>query len=161
MSTEKLTLLTGGVETLKNEMVRTAREGIRSSSVRRLAEIALERGKGQDQIVDVYKFLKLTFLYQPDPVERELLISPNRIAEDYVEKGIAHRGDCDDLATLSASVLGSIGYKTRLLIVSYNLQWEHAYAEVMTALSWLPFDLASSRPLGWVMPVTKKIVVGV
>ena len=147
--TGTLSVIAGGVETLKSEMKRVLLEGIRSNYVRRLGEIALERGVSGDQITDIYTFLKSTFLYQPDPVGRELLISPARFAEDYVDHGIAHRGDCDDLAVLVGSVLGSLGYDVRILVVSYNYDWEHAYAEVRTSIGWLPVDLASTFPLGW------------
>ena len=147
----KLYTLPGGVDTLKTYMRKFAQEGMCSHYVRRLGEIALERNGSKDQVVAVHSFLQSTFLYQPDPVERELLISPIRFAEDYILDGVAHRGDCDDLATLGSAVLGSLGYKTRLLIVSYEVEPEHAYAEVWTdELGWISFDLASiGRPLGW------------
>jgi len=160
MTIEKLTLLSGGVSTLKTEMLRLAREGVNSPSVRRLGEVALEKGKGEDQIVDISNFLRNTFLYQPDPLDKELLISPNRMAEDFLTKGIAHRGDCDDLATLVAAVFGSLGYRTRILIVSYDSEWSHAYSEIWTEeLGWLPVDIASSHPLGWIIPPTKTMVM--
>jgi len=144
-----MTVKLGGVNTLKSEMKRFLQEGVRSPIVRRLGEIALERGDGSDQVTQVYNFLKNTFLYQPDPVDRELLISPIRFAEDYIDHGIAHRGDCDDLATLAGAVFGSLGFQTRLLVVSYNWEPEHAFAEVLTSIGWLSVDLASSFPLGW------------
>ena len=144
------------ISRMSSEMKRMTEEGMGSFNVRKLAENAI--AGHEDKILAIYDYLK-RWPYIPDPVGKELLISPNRQAEDFLTKGEIHGGDCDDLAMLSAAVLGSIGYKVRIVIASYRFdrEFEHAYTEVWVEDSWFNFDLSSSRPLGWITPTTKEI----
>ena len=140
------------LEDLTREMRLMLQEGIASPAVRRLAETAVA-GK-QDKISAVFDFIRGTFPYTPDPLNLELFVSPNRMAEDYFAGRI--RGeDCDGLALLSGATLGAIGYETRVVLLDSDLDGEldHAIAQVLTPeLGFINVDTSSSFPLGWYIP---------
>ena len=137
---------------VKRELSRMLGEGTRNPQVRQLAELASK--EQEDKVIAVFQFVKKTFPYAPDPYEIELFIHPRRIAQDYFE-GRIRQGDCDDLSLLTAAMLGSIGYQTRLVLVDSNLDNEidHALAQVYSEPlgEWLNLDVASNNPIGWVI----------
>lgn len=145
------------LDSVKEYLGKFLSEGIRSPAVRRLAEEAVS-GK-EDYIAAIYDFVKPTFPYLPDPETMELFIHPNRIAEDYYE-GRIRQGDCDDHSLLNASMLGSIGYRTRIALIDIDTDYGHAFAEVFSDFlgSWIPVDTTSEYPLGWVYSVEKEVV---
>ena len=117
--------------------------------MRRLAEEAV--ADKQDLIAAVYDMVKLTFPYLPDPYGVELFVHPNRVAEDFFAGRV--RGlDCDDMALLNASLLGSIGYEVEIQLLG-NPDLSHAVCVVYSPIlqDWLIVDTASNVPLGWDM----------
>ena len=153
----------GSVDTLLRLMQEKAIQGVSNSYVQQLVEVATPNG----DVPALYDWLKAHYGYAPDPSGTfnldgrethydELLIAPSRIAEDYVTKGITRDMDCDCMATLSASMLTILGYQARIAVVSFSSsgELEHAYAEYYSfeAEQWIPFDLASVKPLGWKFP---------
>ena len=138
-----------GLNEVKEVLGRFLSEGINSKAVRQLAERAIA---GQDDhVVAIFNFIKATFPYVPDPYGIELFRHPNLIAEQYFEGNILSE-DCDGLALLAGSMLGSIGHEVRLALLDTNRDGEldHAIAQVVTdKLGWLNVDCASQNPLGW------------
>lgn len=132
--------------------------GKASMHIRLLAERAV--AGHEDQIRAVYNFVKDNFPYQADPEGMELFISPARMAEDFMA-GTARRGDCDDLSLLTASMLGSLGYKARIALVAQGMDYDHVTAEVWSEelQDWLVVDVTSEYPLGWVFVWNKKLVI--
>ena len=151
-----LTLLTGAsISDAKREMSLMVRDGILSTHVRRLAE---EAGAA---VPGIFDFVRDTFPYALDPEGTELFISPNRIAEDYYQ-GRVRMGDCEDLAMLTAAMVGSVGYKSRVMVIAtQGLDWDHAVAQVSTPdLGWLNCDVSDkTHPLGWVIPGRKTYAI--
>lgn len=142
-----LELLQGAnLNDVRREMSRFLRTGLQSSAVRQLAEEA------EAEPALIFDFVRRTFPYVPDPVGFELFISPHRIAEDYYN-GRIRGGDCDDLAMLTAAMIGSVGYESRVMLIALGgLSVDHAVAQVRTPLGWLNLDTVSSLPLGWYLP---------
>ena len=144
-----LTLLkNASLADVKYELARMLSEGIMSSNVRQLTE-QVTTGK-EDKIAAVFDFIRTTFPYSSDPYGKELFIHPNRVTLDYYSDRIRQM-DCDDFALLSGAMLGSIGYVVRiaLLDTNFDLEIDHAIAQVNTELGWLNIDASNERPLGW------------
>ena len=170
MSEGVLIAVPGGVETLLRLMQEKAQSGAQDPYVQQLVDIAAPNG----DVPTLYDWLKAHYGYAPDPsgtfnldgretYYEELLITPSRIAEDYVTKGVTYSGDCDDLATLSAAMLTILGYTSRIAVVSFSQsgELEHAYAEYLSPEGWIPFDLASTKPLGWQFPNTRAVYLNI
>jgi transglutaminase-like putative cysteine protease len=60
-------------------------------------------------------------------------------------------GDCDDKVTLLASLLESIGYRTRFVVAAYNSAdaFEHVILEVFCGGDWLALDPTESGGPGF------------
>mgnify|MGYP001592827415 CR=1 FL=1 len=145
------------LDDLVSSLSRFKAEGSRDPKVRQLAEIAV--AGEQDQISAVHNFVRDTFPYQPDPENSELFIHPRKVAQDYFTSRI-RRFDCDDSAMLVGSMLSSLGYETRILLVELRGPGiDHALAQVKTSIGWLAVDAVSSKPLGWIEQYKQVIIV--
>ena len=148
------------LSTLKVELKRILTEGIEDPEVRRLTETAVKGN--EDPIRKVYDFVKENFSYLPDPYTAELFIHPKLVASDYFQ-GRLRSMDCDDFALLGASMLGSIGFHTQIVLLDYNFDniIDHAVAEIYSEKlqSWVTFDPTSDYPLGWDIKASRKVVV--
>jgi transglutaminase-like putative cysteine protease len=68
-------------------------------------------------------------------------------------------GDCDDKATLLATLLESIGHPTRFVAVGFRNpgEYSHVYVETRAGnrASWIPLETTENVPAGW---APKKVV---
>lgn len=135
---------------IQREMSNMLHESIPHSLVRKLAEQAV--GQDTDKIGAIFNFVHDVFPYSPDPIGFELFICPKKVAEDYYA-GHIRQMDCDDKSLLTAALLGSLGYQTRIILVSINGgELDHALCELNTKnIGWLPLDSTRDFPLGWQM----------
>jgi len=156
-----LTQIKASFPQLKAELSRMLSDGIANPLVKQMAEIAVA-GKS-DQIASIYDFVKANFGYIPDPENMELFIAPKRMAESYFEGGSINAFDCDDHSLLNASLLGSLGYQTRIAIVDsdFDDRWDHAVCEVFSPSlnDWIVVDTTDKYPLGWTFEVGKKDLI--
>jgi len=88
----------------------------------------------------VYSWVLRNIRFTKDPEGKECL----RPAATTLEWGF---GDCDDInAILLPSLLGSIGYHTRIVTIASHPgapeQFSHVYAEVLLGDCWIPIDAA-------------------
>ena len=133
-------------------MSRMLREGIANGEVRQLA-LSITAGV-DDPISAVYDWMIANYRYIPDPevLNSELFIAPKVQVRRFLN-GEQIAGDCDDISLMSASLLGSIGYQVRIVVIGqFNHELDHAYAEVYSAPlgQWLTFDPSDQHtPLGW------------
>ena len=60
-------------------------------------------------------------------------------------------GDCDDQATLLATLAESVGYPTRFVIGAFAARgaWDHVWLQVFAAGAWIDADATEHQPLGW------------
>jgi hypothetical protein len=78
------------------------------------------------QVIDMYEFVKSNIRYVSDPSRVELATYPYAPEEVLKDKA----GDCDDQATLLASLVEAIGGTSRVVV---NFDCSHAYTEVLVA----------------------------
>ncbi len=61
---------------------------------------------------------------------------------------------------LTAAMMGSLGYRTRVLIVdSGSGEFDHALASVETNVGWISADTTTSNPLGWIRNFGQTVVI--
>ena len=136
--------------TIKAEMQRLLKDGIRNSEVRALAT---DITRPKDELASVFDWVRMNVRYIRDPYlgNGDLFISPVRQVRNYRE-GKQLMGDCDDHALLTAALLGSIGHKTRIVLLDtdFDNDLDHAIAQAWSdKLGWVNLDASSSKPLGW------------
>lgn len=63
-------------------------------------------------------------------------------------------GDCDDKATLLATLFEAAGFQTRFVMGAYQSnEFEHVYLHVCCAGEWIAADAILSEPLGFEVPI--------
>lgn len=80
--------------------------------------------------------------YVRDIAGVETLHTPRRI----VEQG---QGDCDDKALLLATLLESIGHKTRFAALGYGATPTHVLVEANIGNGWIPLETTEPVAAGW------------
>jgi hypothetical protein len=148
--------------------------GESSDLVKRLANsIVTAPGASPYPVVAIHKWASTNIRYQYDnntaaalqevsPDGIELLISPERMAEDYY-RGVQLIGDCDCTALFITSALRTLGIKTRFAILAiWSKEWDHAatYAWSEVAKTWLFIEGTSSLiPVGTQPVYYKQLLV--
>ncbi len=107
--------------------------------------------------VAVHNWVRDNIRYINDPIGQETLCHP----EYTLQLGA---GDCDDLSTLEAALLGSLGIDTQFVVVGLRpapAGYSHVYlrAEVKTptGMTWMPLDpIMRQYPAGWEVPNAKR-----
>ena len=64
-------------------------------------------------------------------------------------------GDCDDACVVSCSALGSVGIRTKPVVIQMNQSedWDHIYLLADDGRGgWVPFDASVAQPCGWEAP---------
>lgn len=136
-----------------------------SAEVRRLAVQAVStrcgdghcvpEGDYDAEVIAVCKSLRQRYRYVRDTYGKDLFQHPARTLE-------FGGGDCDDISILICSMLGSIGYPTRLRVIRTKTakDWNHIYCLVglppQNPTRWVPIDLSvpGAEP-GWEAPANK------
>ena len=155
-----------GLRTIENasmdefvyELRRMLNDGIRDPEVRRVA-VSVTSPAGRNTEMDIFGYLKNHFRYVPDPIGRELVVSPRLLLNDIESIGFAC-GDCDDISLLVASMYGSIGHEAKIVLVDEKCDGvvDHAIACVKNGYGvWMDADLSGNVPLGWVSNFKNRI----
>ena len=96
----------------------------------------------------VFRFVQGRVRYVRDVRDVETLATPLATLQ-------TRSGDCDDHATLLATLLESIGFETRFVLASYQSDqaFEHVYLAVLISQGdypvWMFCDSTESGPFGW------------
>lgn len=70
------------------------------------------------------------------------------------------KGDCDDKAILIASLLESIGHKTRFEAIGFIPgRFSHVYVSTLLNGKWIPLETTEPVPMGWLPKFKHKIVL--
>ena len=103
----------------------------------------------------IFEWLKRHTRFVQDPFDREVLSTPRRAVEQIIATGRNGKlgifmGDCDDLATLLATLVASIGVETRFAFggsreAGIHHVWVQTYDEKDE--KWVDMDLGVRRPL--------------
>ena len=98
------------------------------------------------EIAALFDFVQGHIRYVRDVAGLETLSTPSMTMQRMV-------GDCDDKATLLATLLEAVGYPTRFIMTAYtqNQEYEHVYLEVFSSNRnmWFPLDPTEHFYVGW------------
>lgn len=84
-----------------------------------------------------------------DPVRDELLHDPVLLLERIGRDGFA-TGDCDDVATLGATLGESVGLPARFIVLGFDdpgAPFGHVYAEILAGTRWVELDTTRQIPI--------------
>lgn len=60
------------------------------------------------------------------------------------------QGDCDDKSTLLASLLESLGHKTRFVAIAFAPdKFSHVFVEAKLGRGWIALETTEPKPAGW------------
>ena len=139
----------GTRETL-NHMVSFAKQYRKNPEIRALAEKIIANVPEKDAVGEaraIFEWVRDNIRYTQDIRDVEMLKTPDAVV-------YSAQGDCDDKATLVATLLESIGYATRFIAIGMNTPgvFEHVYAQVKLGTRWVGMDTTERVPLGWEPP---------
>lgn len=129
-----------------------ARRGMYQPDVRQLALDITTGLPGRDsrsQIFAIRNWLDTFVWFTRDPTSAELLYTPERMVKllrDPRRGGIL-RIDCDDVAILAAAIGGSVGLRSRFVVVGFlspSAPFRHVWTELAApegAGGWLDMDV--------------------
>lgn len=112
------------------------------------------------EIEAIFKFLQSKTRYVHDPRGHEYTQTPPYILKQ-IEVGTKPGLDCDDYTTLGLSLARSIGYATKIRIVSFrkNGAYSHVFGLVQIRGKWTPFDaVRKDETLGWQAPGITRVL---
>lgn len=118
-------------------MSKLTKEAKKRLAIRRLAQSLVQGNQQKDyagEVRDIHRFVRDNIRYVRDIRGVETL----QIPEKTLEFG---SGDCDDKAILLASLLESIGHRTRFVAVGFSPNsYAHVYIESQLAGKWIPLE---------------------
>ncbi len=119
----------------------TAHQVVRAQAVAIVAGLPANDRPGE--AAAVLAWIRDQVRYVGDPVGVERVQSPHHTLTQ------ARAGDCDDLSTLAAALLGAIGHRTRFVTGGMSPgAWRHVWVEVDVG-GWVALDACAAKPLGW------------
>jgi len=124
------------------------RRDIHDPQVRNKALAIVEGARGHDfdsEIAALFQFVKDNITYRRDPVDQERVQDTRRTLFEF------QSGDCDDKVVALASLLGTIGAKSRFVVCGYTSDnFHHVYLEVFNNGEWVSLDPTNERAEpGW------------
>jgi transglutaminase-like putative cysteine protease len=151
-----------GVRTTLSHMVRLARGESGAPVVRELCFSLAGYGRPDNQ-ADIVKALSVAlprhFRYVRDPLGSEYLTGPRAHASRIRHHGIAF-GDCDDLATLQAALLGAVGIPCRFRAIASGRKGptlNHVRCEALVKGQWLSMDFLVRPGARFVRSITVEV----
>lgn len=138
-------------------MQRLTHEGKKSPLVRQVAVYLVQDLAQKDHLGEiraVHSFVRDRIRYVRDIRGVETLHAADKILTD-------KQGDCDDKSILIASLLESLGYKTRFVAVGFHppvkniagklkaRDYSHVLAEVFVYGNWIPLETTEPVDAGW------------
>lgn len=130
-------------------MVKLARDGRKSYTVRRLAEQLTADVKQKawlDEVRAIHQYVRDNIRYLKDIRGTETVATP----EKTLERGV---GDCDDKSLLTSALLESIGHPTRFIAVGRAPgSFVHVLVETQIGSRWVPVETTEDVAVGWYPP---------
>lgn len=131
--------------------------GLRGIVARVAAAIAADaRAQGRSPVSGVYNFLRAKIDFKPDPVGTDLVTAPDTMLQRIAENGKT-AGDCDDVATLGASLLRALKFDPVFIVIGKpgdldpdtgRLKLKHVFYGARVRGSIVPFDPQERIPPG-------------
>lgn len=94
------------------------------------------------EVERIYVYVRDRITYKRDPISEEKVQSPMVT----LRRGV---GDCVDKSVLLATLLATIGYRSRFVVIGVRsvAQFEHVYVETLINGRWVALDPSTPRPL--------------
>lgn len=138
----------GIIETLKLMRLVTQKGKI-NFLIRRKALFLIENLQQKDKMREVkalWEYVKNEVRYVHDISDVETIQTPDKTLE-------LMAGDCDDKSILLATLLESIGFKTRFVAVGKNTNnYCHVFVETFVNNKWLALETTEPVKMGWKPP---------
>jgi transglutaminase-like putative cysteine protease len=93
------------------------------------------------QFIDPW--IRARYRYVDDPMDLELVRTPELMLDTLMGPQGFFCGDCDDVATFSAALFRAAGYRVRFVAIRTDPcepEFLHVYIEVHIEMQWLTFD---------------------
>lgn len=148
-----------GTERTVREMGQMIRKGSRQPAVRSLAvSIVYPYKTDYERAAALFYYVQRNVNYVRDSAIAEMLHSPTWQISSYNKNGFYH-GDCDDHTIFLGSMLLSVGYPVRIVVVRVGKTagpFNHVYLETLVKDRWIPMDATKKdSPVGWLPPVIR------
>lgn len=139
-----------GIRATVDEMVRMTREYRTDPIVRSLAEsivAGLPNHGYWAEVEAIRKWVQRNIRYTMDVFDVETLKTPLALLRERF-------GDCDDMTTLTGTLLQSIGHPVRYVAVGpeHPENFEHVYLRTKIGNRWIGVETTEDVPLGWEPP---------
>ena len=137
----------GAVATLKR-MRQLVRDAVRDQhqQIRETALNIVGSAGFVDQVRRLQSFVQDSIRYIADPPDVELVQTPQYTLQQ-------RAGDCDDQATLLASLLTAIGHPAQFVAVGMQGQpLSHVLVQTLIGQKWVSAETIIKKPLGWNPP---------
>lgn len=131
-------------------MVALARQWRRNPGIRYLTCGLVQGVAPKDfrgEVEAVFQYVQNDIRYVQDINEVETIQTPERTL-------LSECGDCDDKATLLASMLESIGHPCRFAAVGFECfgEYDHVLLQTKIGERWVALDPTEPDPMGWEPP---------
>lgn len=128
-------------------MVSVVKQYRKNPDIRAFAETIIQNVPQKDAVAEVravFNWVQNNIRYTQDIRDVETLKTPD------ITINTGH-GDCDDQATLIATLVETIGYAARFVAIgmAQSDAFEHVYAEVKLGTTWVALDTTEPNPMGW------------
>jgi len=110
----------------------------------------------------IHNFVRDNVRYTRDPHGWEYIQTPPLllagIAESLRGEGPRPIGDCDDMTTLTLSLMKSVGFPVVIKTVGYGPVFSHVYGMVYVNGQWIPTDtVRPDKWISWEAPNIRKV----
>lgn len=138
----------GGIADTLATMVAWTKQFRQNLTIRNLAEqiIAAVPAKNYwSEVEAIQNWVRDNIRYTQDVYNVETMKTPLALLE-------SRMGDCDDMATLTGSLLQSVGHPVRYVAVGQGgaEDYSHVYLETKIGARWVGVETTEPMPLGWV-----------
>lgn len=157
----------GAIQNTVHEMKRIIDISSKNPYVREWAQMILQNVRVNDrynEAANIHNFVRDNVRYTRDPYGWEYIQTPPLLLAaigDYLKrKSPRPIGDCDDMTTLSLSLMKSVGFPVVIKTVGYNPRtFSHVYGLVFVKDRWYPTDtVRPDKMLGWEAGNVQKIM---
>ena len=135
------------------------RKGSRHPAVRSLAvSIVYPYKSDLEKAEKLFSYVQRNVNYVRDSALTEMVHSAQYQVSAYHSNGFYH-GDCDDHTVLLGSMLLSVGYPVRIVVIRVGRTpgpFNHVYLEALVGTRWIPMDATKKdSPMGWAAPAIR------
>ncbi len=140
-----------GVRATLKVMRDIARDSRTNYAIRKLAEkiitdanVPAKDWAGEARAIHEWVRDNIRYTFDIDGVEQ--LQTPDKLLE-------TRKGDCDDMALLTAALLIALGHPSRFVAVGFSPgDLSHVFVQTKIGARWFTSDTTEAKPFGWTPP---------